>query len=211
MLDDDLPPGRYRITLRYKFLRSTASGESQWQPTSGLRGPDGPGFPSWSGAASSRAANQAHRAGGGPRRRRPHPSLIQHAEGTRYEANWVAAQTRLLELGVPRRHPRPVWGFRRRTGFPRTLLRRRASRELLFGDHARPQREHRTYRGPGGREPQPGAFQARPRHHRLPQSIDQRSMAQQRSKSIAQLGLCRVAVAGTQEPPPVSRSACPRV
>ena len=98
MLYDDLPPGRYRITLRYKFL------PKHWRAASlngnlrrvyaaltvlAFRPGPAPHLPE---QRIRRIALGVARGAGDP-----HPSLIQHAEGTRYEANWVAAQTQIFD------------------------------------------------------------------------------------------------------------------
>jgi hypothetical protein len=98
MLYDDLRRGSYRITLRYKFL------PRHWH-VAGLEGHlrqvhttltvlafhPGPA-PHLPDRRIRRTALQAARNAGDP-----HPTLIQHAEGTRYEADWVASQDQVFD------------------------------------------------------------------------------------------------------------------
>jgi|GEM_PF-6835858 hypothetical protein len=93
MLYDDLRPGRYRITLLYKFLSKHwhAAGLDghlrQIRATLSILKFDPGPAPQLPERRIKRIALQTAASAGDP-----HPSLIQYAEGTRFEANRVASQ-----------------------------------------------------------------------------------------------------------------------
>jgi hypothetical protein len=93
VLYDDLQPGRYRITLLYKFLPKHWHTASLRDHHHELRAAVNV-LEFDPGAAPHLTETQIKRIALATAARNgdPHPSLIQHAEGTRFEANRVASR-----------------------------------------------------------------------------------------------------------------------